>query len=142
MTGQPSHGGLRLRLVVALVALAVGSAACTPLYVPPVPTPVEVREPVAIGSESFLEVQGDGLVAHVEVRSVDVSGWLSLQWYGPSLAQAASDSVWIEASADPTRLRIALPDHVMLEPGRWRLVLGFEGAVVRQLDAAVTEDGS
>lgn len=109
-----------------------------PLYVPPVPPdPIEIRHPVELTGDSRLEVRGDGLVARIGVRDVPHAGWLALQWYDPMLRQVASDSIWVEAATDVQRHLIAAPASVDVRPGRWRLVLTFDGMVLRQLEAVV-----
>ena len=127
----------RVCLLLALAALGMALSACTPLYVPPVPSAPEIEEPVRIGRESSLEVRDGSLVAVLAVASRSAPGWLTLQWFDPGLAEVASDSVWLEAAADPTVLRIGIPAYVEVRPGRWRLVVAYRGEVVRQLDAVV-----
>ena len=126
------------RAVYAGVLLVL--VGCTPLYVPPVPpASPDLAEPVRIGRNSTLAVSGDDLVAVLEVASLSESGWLTLQWFDPGLTEVASDSVWLEATSDTTFLRIGLPESVSVRPGRWRLVVAYRGAVIRQLDAVVPE---
>ena len=124
-------------LVGAWAILLIVLAGCTPLYVPPVPDAPEIEEPVRIARGSSLEVRNGNLVAVLDVASRTASGWLTLQWFDPGLTEVASDSVWLEAAAGPSVLQIGLPDHVVVRPGRWRLVVAYRGEVVRQLDVVV-----
>lgn len=135
------RGPLPRHLVLALAgALAVASG-CTPLYVPPIPADIPAPEPVELAGDSALVTDRGALVATLHVRGADEPGWLFLQWYAPSLRQVASDAVWVEAGDDATRLVIGIPDHVELTEGRWRLVVGFEGIVLRQFEAVVGTPG-
>ena len=127
----------RIVLQVVTIAFLAVLAGCTPLYVPPVPSAPEIDEPVRIGRGSSLEVTDGGLVAVLAIDAVTESGWLTLQWFDPTLADVASDSIWIDATADTIYLRIGIPDHQTVRPGRWRVVVAYRGLVVRQLDAVV-----
>jgi hypothetical protein len=131
---------LRLLLAGALAAVMVGTG-CAPLYFPLIPDTVEAPEPVIVTGESVLEFRDGGLIATVHFEGTSKAGWLSFQWYGPLLGQVASDSVWIEPDPERSRLVIGAPATVAMRDGRWRLVISFEGTVLRQLDVLVgTED--
>lgn len=125
-----------VRAVPAALALVLASS-CMPLYIPPVPAEVPAPEPIQVLGQSRLELQGDELVAVLEIENVDEPGWLSFQWYDPTLRQVASDSVWLEAREAPIRQLVGMPRHVGLVPGTWRVVVAFEGRVLRQLEADV-----
>lgn len=129
-----------LAAVAALGALSA-LAACTPLYLPPVPATVEAPEPVVVAGNSSLQLADDRLIATIYLAGTMEAGWLVFQWYGPSLRQVASDSVWVEPGAQDTRLVLAAPETVAIGDGRWRLVVSFDGVVLRQLEVVVGRDG-
>ena len=112
-----------------------------PLYIPPVPEEIDAPDPVEILGGSGFEERDDALVATLDIQGVTSPGWLFLQWYGPSLRQVASDSVWLDQSDEPVRLVVALPERVELVEGRWRLVVGFRGGVLRQFETVVGDAG-
>lgn len=128
---------LRAVLRAGLLAAALLGTGCAPLYFPLIPDTVEAPEPVIVTGESVLELQDDRLIATVHLEGASEAGWLAFQWYGPTLGQVASDSVWIEPEMEPSRLVIGAPESVTMREGRWRLVISFGGIALRQLDLLV-----
>ncbi len=122
------RGGLALALAVAL-------AACTPLYLPPVPEPMPTLEPRLRLDEIRIDrLAGAPALAFVP-REVPEPGWAAVQWFPPSGAEVASASVWLDGERVGYVVRLAFPDDVARErAGRWRAVLSFGGRIVRQLE--------
>ena len=132
-----SAASARRRLVAAALALLL--AACTPLYLPPVPSDALAPVPsFRLRGASVLEVvaAADGeatLRLTLTADEVPEGGWLALQWFGPSGAARASDSLWFEPEDVGRARRWDAPPQLRLEPGEWRAVLSWRGRVVRQL---------
>ena len=139
---RPAAGLRRHGIRTALVILGALAAmpGCTPLYVPPIPAEIPAPAPADLLGDSALVAEQGTLIATLHLRGVEEPGWLFLQWYAPSLRQVASDAVWIEAGG-PTRLVVGVPDQIELAEGRWRLVVGFRGSVLRQFEAVVGTPG-
>lgn len=143
----PGRAGARWRrrarrlLAAAVCCAALGVAGCAPLYLPPVLEAREVEGPALVTGDSRLALEGETLVATLYVEGVDEAGWLALQWYDPALREVASDSVWLDPATQVEPLRVAAPPTLALRDGRWRVVVSFEGLVLRQLDALVGHGG-
>lgn len=126
------------RLGVGAACCAVlALAGCMPLYIPPVIEAREVPGPVLVTGESSVAMAGETLVATIYVEGLDEAGWLAFQWYDPSLREVASDSVWLDPATQAEPLRVASPPTLSLRDGRWRVVVSFDGLVLRQLDTVV-----
>ena len=127
------------RIVAAAAALALVVAACTPLYLPPVPSDrLEATPSFRLRGESALEVVSDGeggrsLRLTLVVDEVPEGGWLALQWFGPSGAARASDSLWFEPEDVGSARRWDAPPQLAVTAGEWRAVLSWQGRLVRQL---------
>ncbi len=110
-------------------------AACRPLYVPLVPAdglpePRPVR--LAPGSELGLDASGR---PHLTMTVLDLphAGWVAVQWLDPRGREAASESVWLDPEQEPTTAELSLPADVAAMAGEWRVVVSFEGLLLRQL---------
>ncbi|MEX2541306.1 MAG: hypothetical protein WD314_05835 [Trueperaceae bacterium] len=124
-------------MTLVLLLLPLG---CQPLYLPPVPTPLEARERFEL--EGFAEVKGGRPSLDLAIRTVPSEGWLAIQWFSPANREVASESRWIEPADAGQRFRVTLPEDVELLPGRWRAVLSRGDEVVRQLSVDVPDPGS
>ena len=123
-------------LALALLTVAGLLGGCTPLYLPPIPTTTVRPEPrLDFGPASGLTLEDGRPELALALRSVPTDGWLALQWFGPGNREVASDSVWLEPALEGLTLRLPLPETAETaeaEPGAWRVVASFGGAVVRQ----------
>lgn len=125
---------LRRGLLAALAAAATVPA-CTPLYLPPVPSELPAIE----ARLRVVDVRVDrlgGIPALVFVPAeVPTPGWAAVQWYPPTGGEVASASVWLDDDRVGHVVRVAFPGDVEREDeGRWRAVLSFGGRVLRQLE--------
>lgn len=137
---------MRMPLVLLLAAVLAGAlGACRPLYVPLVPD--DAPEPVRrtrLGSESTLLVS-DGRptlsFTVVDLAPEAAAGdWLAVQWYRPSGAVAASESVWVDETSVGVNLDFVLPPDVAATAGEWRAVVSLGGFVLRQFRVEVAID--
>lgn len=132
-----SASGRHLPAAVATLALLLlaSLAGCRPLYLPPVPQPLELDPRLEVTARPELE---DGRPLTVVTPGlVPEEGWLAIQWFSPGNREVASASVWLDSPYGGGDLLLALPQDVEVTPGRWRAVLSFEGILVRQLDFEV-----
>lgn len=123
------------RAVVAVLAAAATLAACTPLYLPPVPDALPVLEPRLRLADVRVDRLG-GTPALVFVPAeVPAPGWAAVQWFPPTGAEVASTSVWLDEDRVDHVVRVPFPADVeRADAGRWRAVLSFDGRVLRQLE--------
>lgn len=123
---------------VRAAALLLGLSACTPLYVPLIPTDMLLPEPAfRLHGDARLELAGRPgapiLTLHLRAAEVPGPGWLAVQWFGPSGPALASESLWFDADEVGVARRLAAPEQLTLRPGEWRAVLSWQGRLVRQL---------
>ena len=121
-----------------LLAAVLALAACTPLYVPLVPSDMLTPEPAfRLHGDARLALDGADdaprLTLHVRAAEVPGPGWLAVQWFGPSGPALASDSLWFDADEVDVARSLAAPEQLRLRPGEWRAVLSWQGRLVRQL---------
>lgn len=135
MKGAPALRRALATLAV-VVAILLGAGACRPLYLPPVPEAVPRIQRTRLDDRSSLAQDGDTLRLHVLVTRLASPGWLAVQWFAPSGAEAASDSVWVGADQVGTGLTFYLPPSVSRTPGEWRAVASMDGVVLRQFRVA------
>jgi hypothetical protein len=112
--------------------LLFGLAACTPLYLPPVPDrePIPQVERLTLGNASALELSGDTLQLVVSLERVPAEGWLAVQWFAPNNRQVASDALWVGPQDEQFSRTFFLPQTVTA--GEWRAVVSFGDSYVRQ----------
>lgn len=134
------------RLVVSgLASLWLGWAlpACTPLFVPPIPTSTLEPAPVwRVGGDAEARVvetaEGDvRLRARVRFESVPEDAWVAVQWFGPTGGERASSSRWVSPLDEGRWLAWDLPEDVPVVLGVWRALLSVDGRPLRQLDVVV-----
>jgi hypothetical protein len=127
--------GVRGAVLVGLL-LPLLAGGCRPLYLPPVPTPLELPERFELDGSARIE--GGRPILTLVPRNVPDEGWLAIQWFGPDNREVASESVWLEPDDEGITVSVALPADVEPVPGRWRAVLSRGGVIVRQLSAVLT----
>ena len=113
-------------------------AACTPLYLPPVPDSMPAIEPTLLLSEVRVETSsapGAAPTVTFVVDDLPGAGFVAVQWFPPTGGEVASASVWLDDESLGRTVRVPFPDDVARErDGRWRAVLSWDGRVVRQVD--------
>ena len=129
-------------LIVALAAATATLSACTPLFVPPVPSDALVAAPawrLAGDAELRASVFGDGPRLRVRFRfeAVATDAWVAVQWFGPTGGERASVAVWVTQDDVGRPFAVDLPEDVAITPGAWRALISVDGRVLRQLDALV-----
>ncbi len=135
----------RRRVVSRLVTLVLSAAlpACTPLFVPPVPSSTLSPAPawrVGGDAEARAFATGDGdvrLRARVRFESVPEDAWIAVQWFGPNGGERASSSRWVSRLDEGRWFAWDLPVDVTVVPGVWRALLSVDGRPLRQLDVVV-----
>lgn len=112
--------------------LLLGLAACTPLYLPPVPDrdPIPQTERLTLGNTSALELSGVTLQLVVTLERVPVEGWLAVQWFAPNNQQVASDALWVGPQDEQFSRTFFLPQTATA--GEWRTVVSFGNSYLRQ----------
>lgn len=141
MTGNPvgsrfpsgARPKVRARTVLTALLLSGASvmAGCTPLYLPPVPEPLEVAPRFDL--EAVALVEEGRPVLRIELLEVPAAGWLAVQWFSPANREAASESLWVEPGDEGRVLQASLPQDVEPVSGRWRAVVSRDGVLVRQV---------
>jgi|OM-RGC.v1.026426421 hypothetical protein len=118
-----------------LTLSVVTLTACMPLFLPPVPAELPTIEPrLRVGEAEIAWHEGEPTVM-LQIREIEREGWLALQWFPPSGGEVASASVWLDATLVGTELTVPFPVGVPRErSGRWRVVVSWDGAFVRQLE--------
>lgn len=125
----------KIARLLAVVVLALGVAACRPLYLPVVPETLPPFAEELRLSEVRIVRLGDRLDVALVPERVPRPGWLAVQWFPPAGAELASASAWLTPEREGRTLRIAFPSDVERDSsGRWRAVLSFDGTIVRQLE--------
>ena len=134
------HRGVRAPRTAAAFAAAIllALSACTPLYVPLIPSDMLTPEPAfRLHGDALLELAGtaEAPILTLRLRAAEVPGpgWLAVQWFGPSGPALASDSLWFDADEVDVARSVTAPEHLTLRPGEWRAVLSWQGRLVRQL---------
>jgi hypothetical protein len=138
----------RRRVLSGLASLLLGWAlpACTPLFVPPIPTSTLEPAPVwrvAGDAEARVVETAEGdvrLRARVRFESVPADAWVAVQWFGPSGGERASSSLWVSRVDEDRWLAWDLPADVPVVPGAWRSLLSVDGRPLRQLDVLVGDE--
>jgi hypothetical protein len=128
----------RPALLGSLILVLALCTACRPLYLPPVPEPLEL--PPHFEADAVAEVTRGRPSLRLLLRTVPAEGWLAVQWFAPNNREVASESVRVAPEYAGRRLVVTLPEDVYSGPGRWRAVLSFEGTVVRQLSVEVPSE--
>ena len=134
---QPA-GRARTRLLPPLLGVLVALAACTPLYVPPVPARLPVHEVAQLGDGSSLRYAEGTLTLHVVLERIPEAGWLAVQWFAPDGTEAASDSVWVGPQDVGEGRTLRLPSRVTVGAGEWRAIVSLKGDVLRQFRTTVS----
>ncbi|MEX2502244.1 MAG: hypothetical protein WD336_07695 [Trueperaceae bacterium] len=126
----PAWGAAAVLLLVAV--------ACTPLYLPPVPSELPQIEPtlllrdVRIEDHEVRAVRAPTVTFRLEELPHD--GFLAVQWFPPAGGEVASASVWLAWAQVGSTVRVRFPSDVARDrAGRWRAVLSWDGTVVRQV---------
>jgi len=118
---------------LALVALS----SCAFTYIPPIPEARTLPPSLDLRGSVGLIRDGDSLALHLTLREVPAADWLALQWYAPDNRIVASESIWVDPSSAGTTRVLFLPAEAAWRPGLWRVVVSFQGQVVRQFSLAV-----
>lgn len=137
------HRGLPIRvmkvrhaaLVTALYAGLLALSSCQPLYIPPVPAPLELPERLVLDAHGEIDDERPRIV--IELLNVPNEGWLAVQWFGPANRELASESAWVTPADENSILILRLPAEVEALEGRWRAVLSMNERVLRQLSIEV-----
>jgi hypothetical protein len=122
----------------SIALLAIGLlllGGCRPLYLPPVPEPLAAPRHFELTGEATA-VNGRPAL-RLTLRTVPAESWLAVQWFAPDNREAASESVRVGPDDAGRTMRLSLPNDVAARPGRWRAVLSFGEAVVRQFSVEV-----
>ena len=125
----------RLSLAALLATALLLLSACQPLYIPPVPTPLELPERLELDAQAGLDGQRPRV--SVELLNIPEEGWLAVQWFSPNNRESASESVWITPADENSTMVLQLPSDVEAGSGRWRAVLSMDDRVLRQLSIEV-----
>lgn len=108
---------------------------CTFTYTPPV-REARAPEPRFVVDEGALDQADEVLTLELSV-SVPESDWLAVQWFSPANDEVSATSLWLGSSPEPQTLSVALPSRIDLTDGLWRVVLSYQGGLVRQFSAPV-----
>ena len=143
-TGLPLATVRCVALSAVAIATLVALAGCRPLYIPLVPDPQAAPTATRLSDGSQLAVVAGrprlviGFAA--SGQSAQDGAWLDVQWFGPSGAQAASESLWLDGTSPLQQLVFELPVDVEIVQGEWRAVLSLDGILLRQFRADVAVD--
>ncbi len=121
-----------MKLPVLLMLILGG---CTFTYTPPV-REARAPEPRFVVDEGVL-VQADEVLKLELQVTIPESDWLAVQWFSPTNDEVSATSLWLEPSPEPQALSVALPSRIDLTDGLWRVVLSYQGGLVRQFSAVV-----
>lgn len=115
-----------------LLVLLVLLAACRPLYLPPIPEAPPFQPGPRVASGQVVLDDGRPYLRLV-LADVSASGWLAVQWLGPSGKEVASESVWVQpGAAEAPAVTFRLPADVEAPGGEWRAVVSLAGSLLRQ----------
>jgi len=115
-----------------LLLLGLCLTGCSPLYLPPIPQSVSLEPGLLLAGESRLLMMEGRPRLELIFRRVPVEGWLAFQWFDPSNRQVASDSFWLSPGDVGLTKVFRLPAGVEYRVGEWRVVVSFQGRVIRQ----------
>ena len=121
-----------MKLSVLLMLILGG---CTFTYTPPV-REARAPEPRFVVDEGVL-VQADEVLKLELQVTIPESDWLAVQWFSPTNDEVSATSLWLEPSPEPQALSVALPSRIDLTDGLWRVVLSYQGGLVRQFSTSV-----
>lgn len=125
----------RRYLLVAVLAAASIVPACTPLYLPPVPSELPAIEPRLRLTDVRVDRLGGTPALVFVAAEVPAPGWAAVQWFAPTGAAVASGSVWLDEGRVGHVVRVPFPmDVERRDEGRWRAVLSFGNRVLRQVE--------
>ncbi len=110
-----------------LCALALTLSGCRYNFVPLLPAPITVQLPVRV-TQATLSRAGETLTVTATVEGRFDPGYLSVSWFNGSRA-LGTDSVYLDAAQRTATFSLPAPD-----PGAYRAVLSFAGAVLRQVE--------
>ena len=127
--------GMRQRPHLLVIAALLPLCSCTPLYIPPVPAPLELPERHEIDAAAQLDAGRPRL--RIELLNVIEPVWLAVQWFSPANVEAASESVWVTPADEGSSFSLRLPDDVEADAGRWRALISADGRVLRQVSIEV-----
>jgi hypothetical protein len=116
---------LRLLLLAGLLTPAL--TGCRYAYVPLIPRTVEVTLPTRVTSATLVR-EGDALLLRARVDGRFEPGYLSVAWFDGA-RELGRDSVYLDAAQRDAAFRLEAPD-----PGAYRAVIAFDGAVLRQVE--------
>jgi len=123
------------RWFAGLALLALSSCAFT--YIPLIPEARTLPPSLDLRGSVGPVRDGDSLALHLTLREVPAADWLAVQWYAPDNRIVASESIWVDPSSASTTRVFFLPAEAAWQPGLWRVVVSFQGQVVRQFSLAV-----
>ena len=124
-----------MKFVLPMFVLTLVLGGCTFTYTPPVR---EARAPeprLVVGQGALL--QADEALRLELKLTVPESDWLAVQWFSPANDEVWATSLWLEPSPKPQTLSATLPSRIDLTDGLWRVVLSYQGGLVRQFSAPV-----
>ena len=137
----------RTAWLLAVSLLAVGTSACLPLFVPPIPTdPLRPAPAWRVAGDAALAplLAADGVVEGLRLSlrfdEIPEPAWVALQWFGPVGRERASDARWIEPADVGRAWTWDAPDDLVLEAGTWRAVLSVGDRLLRQFDVELPAD--
>lgn len=116
-----------------LLMLVLGG--CTFTYTPPV-REARAPEPRLVVGQGALVQADEALRLELQV-TVPESDWLAVQWFNPANDEVSATSLWLEPGPEPQTLAVTLPSRIDLTDGLWRVVLSYQGGLVRQFSATV-----
>lgn len=132
-----------VRQVFLVLALSLGAgavlSACTLTYLPPL-REARVPEPrLELDPETSLQALrgagGGGLELVLRFDSVPEPDWLAVQWFNPRNEEVAATSLWV--TPGEAERRTALPTDVNVQRGLWRVVVSYQGRLIRQMSLEV-----
>lgn len=132
MNSRPLKFGLLTLLSAALLN------ACTYTYLPPLREARVPEAQVALARGSALKQRGHRLLLVLQVDNVPQTGWLAVQFFNPENTSIYETSRWLRPRAKVQRLEVALPPRYGVTAGRWRTVVSFKGALLRQYSLEAT----
>lgn len=127
-----------LAAVVAIVALV----ACTPLFLPPVPSdPLAALPAWRLAGDAELRAPAVDGTPRLRLRfrfdAVAWDAWVAVQWFGPTGGERASTALWVTPADVGRPFTVDAPADLEITPGAWRALISVDGRVVRQLDVLV-----
>ena len=123
------------RILTMCILLILGG--CTFTYIPPLR---EARAPeprLTILDQSNLKQNETSLELNLRLATVPKADWLAVQWFDPANDEVAAESVWLEPVPKAQTVAVSLPARTALKDGLWRVVVSYQGELVRQFSATV-----